>query len=212
MNNLAQEKVQFRFCPSLIAAIDIGSPMAGKLGWATLPNDQTGSGLDILIEIVADALRVGPVALGFEAPIWVPMRSDVMTLTKARIGEGTRSWSAGAGTGVLATGLAVIPYVLSRLRKAAPNATATLDFHNPPTEAGKLLLWEAFVSAKDKGDSHESDAMIAAQSFERACLSLPDFQKLTCEPCFNLLGAMLLRTGWSSDLNLLGADTLVVRI
>ena len=199
------------FRPSLIAAVDIGSPMRGRLGWAVLPKEQTGKDIQELVNLVAEALREGPVALGFEAPLWVPMRSDVMTLTKARCGEGSRSWSAGAGTGVLATGLAVIPYILSALRRATPTANVTFDFRHPPSGPGGLLLWEAFVSNDDKGDSDEDDALIAARMFERACADLPGSQKLTPEPCFNLLGAMLLRTGWSTDPALLEAEMLVAK-
>jgi hypothetical protein len=200
------------FHPFLIAAVDIGSPMAGKLGWATLPNGYSGADISELVSQVSGALLEGPVALGFEAPLWIPKRSEVMALTKARQGEGSRSWSAGAGTGVLATGLAVIPYILAAIREASPSTEVSLDFHNAPSEANHLLLWEAFVSAADKGKSHEDDAMIAAKSFQRACADLPAFQKLAPEPCLNLLGAMLLRTGWSTDLGLLEADTLVVRV
>ena len=201
-----------RFAPTLIAAVDIGSPMAGKLGWAVLPEQRTGSSIAKLVEIVVQALSEGPVSLGFETPLWVPMRTDPMTLTKARTGEGTRSWSAGAGAGVLATGLVVIPHILSAIRKAAPSAVATLDFRHPPTQPGTLFLWEAFVSAKDKGDTHEADALIAARAFQRACVKLSDYQKIVPEPCLNLLGAALLRTGWSSELALLSTETLVVRL
>ncbi len=201
-----------QFDCSLIAAVDIGSPMAGRLGWAVLPEHNSGQNIAELVALISDALLLGPVALGFEAPLWVPKRSDVMKVTKARQGEGTRSWSAGAGAGVLATGLAVIPYILSSIRAASPTAVASLDYYNPPTSPGCLLLWEAFVSANEKGDSHQDDALIAAKAFQRACIDLPAFQKLQPESCFNLLGAMLLRTGWSTDLSLLEAETLVVRV
>lgn len=167
------------FEPFLIAAVDIGSPMAGKLGWAVLPEHRTESDISELVEIVVQALTRGPVSLGFETPLWVPMRADPMTLTKARGGEGTRSWSAGAGAGVLATGLVVVPHILSLIRRAAPSAVATLNFRRPPALPGTLFLWKAFVSARDKGDSHEADALIAARAFQRACVKLSDYQRIT---------------------------------
>ena len=74
------------FNPSLIAAVDIGSPMTGKLGWAVLPDEKIGKDVQTLVALVAKALLGGPVALGFEAPLWVPMRMDEMLLTKARRG------------------------------------------------------------------------------------------------------------------------------
>ena len=196
---------------SLIAAVDIGSPMAGKLGWATLPEGKLGKDMDELAYEISSALLKGSVALGFETPLWVPKRQDPMKLTKARSGEGSRSWSAGAGAGVLATGLVTIPYILSRIKELSPNAVASLDFNNPPTQPGDLFLWEAFVSGQAKGVSHEDDALIAARAFQKAQHNLPSQQMITPESSFNLLGAMLLRTGWSTDLNLLKQEMLVIK-
>ena len=70
---------------------------------------ETGRLIDPLIVKIASALDRGPVALGFEAPLWVPARVDELLVTGARLGEGSRAWSAGAGSGALATALAVIP-------------------------------------------------------------------------------------------------------
>jgi hypothetical protein len=198
------------FQPSLIAAVDIGSPMSGRLGWAVLESGETGKDISRLISVLVEGLARGPVALGFEAPLWVPIRTDPMALTKARGGEGARSWSAGAGTGALATGLVVTTHILQALRDAAPDATASLDFRNPPAHPGGLLLWEAFVSAAAKGSSHQDDALIAAKAFRASCDDLSKCQKLVTEPNLNLLGAMLLRAGWSTELRLLEAEMLVV--
>lgn len=203
------------FKPTLIAAIDIGSPKKENLGWAALPSQKTGKDIEELIELVTSHLPEGPVALGFEAPVWVPMRDDVTKLTNARKGEGQRAWSAAAGTTVLTTGLAVISYVMKRIRRDAPNALASLDYVSPPTEPNALFLWEAFVSAGNKGGSHEDDAMIAAKAFEKTaqCASsdLTRHQKICPENCLNLLGAILLRTGWTHDQSVLEADTLVIK-
>ena len=65
------------------AVIDIGAP--GKtLGWAA--TDVTGkmvdeTDIDDCITTVAEALRKGPVALGFEAPTWIPTRMEPARLT-----------------------------------------------------------------------------------------------------------------------------------
>lgn len=200
------------FEPALIAAVDIGSPRAGRLGWAILPSGMTGKAVGELVDALSEGLERGPVALGFEAPLWVPARSDELTVTGARVGEKSRAWSAGAGSGALATGLAVIPHILARLRKAAPRAVATMDWKAPPTRPHELLLWEAFVSSSDKGDGHEEDAIIAARGFARACGDLQSYQKLDPEPCLNLLGACLLRTGWTNDIAVLSSDILVLKL
>jgi hypothetical protein len=62
-----------------VAVIDIGKPGA-NFGWAIV-GDATAEGADIdrCVETLAAALRIGPLALGFEAPMFVPIR-------KTRIG------------------------------------------------------------------------------------------------------------------------------
>ena len=148
--------------------------------------------------------------MGFEAPMHVPYRDLTPELTKARHGEGNRAWSAGAGAGVLATRLAVVPFILRKLRALAPKATATLDWHVPPGRPDQLFLFEAFVSGAAKGADHNDDARIAADAFLMACSDLPGANLIGAEDCFSLLGAALLRTGWSTDLRLLSAPALVI--
>ena len=70
-----------------IAVVDIGKPGA-NFGWAMV-GDTTAEGndIDVCILSLAAALRNGPLALGFEAPMFVPIRTDPNRLTAARIGE-----------------------------------------------------------------------------------------------------------------------------
>ncbi|MFO1033968.1 MAG: hypothetical protein U1E15_07840 [Hyphomicrobiales bacterium] len=195
----------------LIAVVDVGSPEKGRLGWAILPVGITGGSIGELVHHVAAALLHGPVSLGFEAPLWVPLRLDPMKLTRKREGEGSRPWSANAGAAVLATGLAVVPHILQEIRKAAPRAIASMNYRNPPNVPGSLFVWEAFVSREDKGEGHEEDALLAARSFEFACTDLAAHQRIPPEQSLNLLGAALLRTGWTSDVSVLGEEVLVLK-
>jgi hypothetical protein len=106
------------------AVVDIGKP--GKnLGFALAgPSPCDGTDLDAGIVAVVTALRNGLVALGFEAPMFGPIRDDPMALTKARRGEAfqgiSRPFSARAGATVLVTALVVVTYVMCRLRARAP--------------------------------------------------------------------------------------------
>src|SRR5437016_3157522 len=84
-------------------------------------------------------LHRGPLALGFEAPMFVPLHLNSNNLTRARQGEGNRPFTAGAGSSALVAGLVVVPYVLSQLRALAPLATATLDWRLPPIDPNRLL-------------------------------------------------------------------------
>jgi hypothetical protein len=84
-----------------VAVIDVGSP--GKnLGWSLAGlHACDGTDIDTCIEALAAALREGPLALGFEAPLFVPQRNSPSELLKARRGECedgvNRTFSAGAG-------------------------------------------------------------------------------------------------------------------
>jgi hypothetical protein len=193
-----------------VAVIDIGKPE--NIGWAIDDPAQDGNDLDRCIDIVADALRSGPVTLGFEAPMFVPYRTEWRKLTKARTGECgdgiNRAFSASAGATATVTALVVVPYVLRQLRQLVPDATATLDWHSPPTEPQRLLLFEAFVTNQRKTSDvrHVEDARLAIAAFRsgpRNAVEEPE--------CLNLLGAMMLRTGWGMDPAILTRPCLVVR-
>ena len=103
-----------------VAVIDVGSPNR-NLGWAVVgPDPGVGERLKECIEAVVNRLERGAVALGFEAPMFVPKRDSQDALLRARCGEcsgdGNRPFSAAAGTTVLVAGLAVVPFVLQEIK------------------------------------------------------------------------------------------------
>jgi hypothetical protein len=119
-----------------IAVVDIGKPSA-NFAWAMV-GDTTAEGndIDVCVERFAAALRIGPLALGFEAPMFIPIRTDPKRLTAARSGEfgkglPSRLFSASAGATVVVTGLVVVSYVLETLRPLVPEASVTLDWRSP---------------------------------------------------------------------------------
>jgi hypothetical protein len=123
-------------------------------------------------ELAVDLVGGDAVALGFEAPLWIPYAHEAARLGKARPDEHP-SWSAGAGATVLASGLRQMMYVLHRLvaeTNEHPPA-ATLDPDELRSGDAQLLIWEAFVSgrAKDRGAAqpHISDARAAGREFAR---------------------------------------------
>lgn len=199
-----------------VAVIDIGRP--GKnLGWAIRGpsiSDQ-GSDLDACIVALCAALSQTPLALGFEAPLFIPMGQAPQELTKARQGECengiNRPFSAGAGASVLVTGLTVIPYVLAKIRSAGRGIQATLNWKSPMAP-GQMLLFEAFVSNQksNSADRHINDCLLAISAFE-ACLAANKESSVRVSTSFNLLGAMLLRTGWTDDIGILAQSCLVVK-
>jgi len=87
-----------------IASCDIGS--LANLGWAIEGPSSKDSGTDIdsCIEALALAIKNGPMALGFEAPMFVPYGRKRCDSDKCRNGEGNRAFGASAGASVLAKG------------------------------------------------------------------------------------------------------------
>lgn len=201
-----------------VAVIDIGKP-GRNLGWAIDDPKRNGTDLDGCIEELVAALDEDALALGFEAPQFVPVRHDQNRLLEARQGEtgsrlAPRPFSAAPGATVLVSSLVIVPYVLQRLRERVPRATATLDWRRPMTEPRQLLLWEAFVTdqRRDTETRHVEDACLAIADFRRGIADPNSFQSsVTASECLSLLGAALLRTGWSTDVALLSMPCLVVR-
>jgi len=203
-------------CPFWIFCADIGSVKAGRFGWfGAGPNggSVSGSSIEELANTVAKTVTSGAkIALGFECPLYVPLRDDPMLLTKARAGEGNRSWSAGAGCGALATGLVEVTWLLERIRTNTPkSSTAFLDWKAFELSDGGIFLWEAFVSGKAKGIGHAHDAEIAVRHFQ-AALPNPELVNAIAEQkVLSLIGASMVRSGWSSNIQLLSAPCLVIK-
>lgn len=203
------------------AVIDIGTP--GKtLGWAATDaagEMADGTDIDVCIAAAADALQKGPVALGFEAPMWIPTRLEPARLTSARKGEAgpglaSRPFSASAGATALVTGMVVVNYVVRKLFERVPGGKVYFDWRIAPKYAGELLLWEAFVTKQKKSHDarHVEDAKLAVAAFLAGMRHPHTFQSSVIEPdCLSLLGAALLKAGWTADLSVLSTPCLVVR-
>ena len=202
-----------------VAVIDIGSPRKNNIGWAIVgPQASAGTDLDAGVAALAEAVHAGPLALGFEAPMFVPMRERPETLANARDGERDRAFSASAGASVLVTATVVVPYVLGELRRAVPDAVATLNWRGWPyggASKREILLFEAFVSHKSSRGSgkrrHVDDAGAAADALHAKLAHGESVESaVTVKRSFSLLGAMMVRTGWTNDVSVLAQPCLVI--
>lgn len=197
----------------LTACADIGSVTAGNFGWWS-SDGNFGREPSTLALAVATALNdERPVALGFECPLFVPLTEDESHLTRARPGEGSRPWSAGAGCGVLATGLVQVAWVLRAIRTSLNTpCTAHLDWKDFARTMSGLFVWEAFVSGKSKLSTHIADAQAAGEAF-RNSLPRPDLANaVTCStPVYSLIGAAMLRTGWTQTPSVLEQACIVIK-
>ena len=141
-----------------VVVIDVGSPGKNLGWWMAGPYRSEGNNdIDCCVDAMANVLREGPLALGFEAPLFVPRRDKPSDLLKARRGECeggvNRPFSAGAGAAVLVAALAVVPYVLSKLKTAVLHATPLLDWRSKLSEPGQTLLLRTKEAA---GRTHET--------------------------------------------------------
>ena len=204
-----------------IYCADIGSISKGRFGWAftshpSAPVHEEYGGREIieLADRVATDLTNGMhVSLGFECPEWIPISDDPLGLTSQRDGERGRPWSAGAGSGALATGLSETVWILRRVRSLVdPSIAAFLNWPAFVAASSGLYLWEAFVTGSAKGDSHHGDAAIAVATFSES-LPAPETSNAVIShgDVQSLIGAAMIRTGWSSDIGLLSTPCLVLR-
>lgn len=206
----------------MVFCADVGSVKAGNFGWA---RGHPGEGsflraesMEDLVGAVAEDLRAGQfVALGFECPLFVPLRDRPEELTSGRRGEGNRPWSAGAGSASLAVGLPQVLWVLREVRARVSGAPpAWVRWPERTQRAPGLFLWEAFVSrsAKAQGEGpglHALDAQVAVEAFIEA---LPDPRRANAiheAEVHSLVGAALLRTEWTTNIGVLSEPCLVIR-
>lgn len=149
--------------------------------------------------------------LGFEAPMYVPAKRDLMKSLQQRPGEGNRPWSGSAGATVAAISMAIVPALLDFLRAEVPKASAWQDWKRLPTEPGQMLVFEAFVSG-GRSSGHDVDARQAALEAFRILTGTEEvLSYLGSEECFSLLGAALIHAELSGDVSELRRPCLVVR-
>jgi hypothetical protein len=194
-----------------VAVVDIGN--LKNLGWVVEGPAISNSGTDInqCIEALGSAMKTGPLALGFEAPMFVPYGKEATNLDDARDGDGDRAFSASAGACVLTKALVIVPYILERLRCRAKAARPTFKWRGQLSDRD-LLLFEAFVTHMGRSVGHVECARLAVKQFLKESGKGDSFESAVKESCtMNLLGAILLRMRWTDDLTMLSEPCLVVR-
>lgn len=198
-----------------ICVIDIGSPNKGNLGWCFIDvqNDQeyACSNLDDMFPYIINSTKHKGLILGFEAPLFIPVRQDLKLATKARKGEGGKPWSAGAGAQVLTINLPIMIYIFKRMNSFLPNISYYLNGSGFTAKPMEIMLFEAFVSGVDKGSSHINDAQLMARSCvhysKRHMLPPSESQHEEHTEFFNLAAAALLRCGLNTSTSDLNLDT-----
>ncbi len=198
-----------------IFCADVGSIKQEKFGWAAiLPDGREMYGANIeqfAWDIAEQINNKTKVAIGFECPLFVPVRNDPVQVNSARKNEGNRSWSAGAGTSALATGLVEVLWVMNAISGILGKKPKAVFEWSIFLDTESVYLWEAFVTSSSKGVGHTHDARIAVTHFKD---SLPDpttANAIKEADVFSLIGALALRAGWANDIAVLSEQCLVIK-
>lgn len=198
-----------------VIAVDVGSLL--NIGWwrdSPSQDPTSGRDLDSLVDAVTSDLLAGAaVALGFEAPLFVPVPSTQAELNRQRVGEKGRPWCAGAGTGALALGIQQSTYVFSALAQRL-RPRVTFDPAALLNGEADLLVWEAFVSGKAKNRAalhpHIDDARLAVREFRSRLSTGTVASDINESTVLNLVAAGLIASGLASDWQLLRTACVVV--
>ena len=199
----------------LVVGVDVGSVRrSGGFSWAAL-DEEPSHGQDdptVLAQLVVDHMRSGGrVALAFECPLTVPVPDGRhwLDLGRARTGEGNRPWSAGAGTGALATGLVQVAWTCKYIVDRVPNlGRVTTQLEQFADGSAQLLLTEAMVTDEGKpepvdGLQDQADATAAAHRLEEivATWRSTSVSDVRCQPhaAFNLAAAAALHAEMRID-------------
>jgi hypothetical protein len=172
--------------------------------------------------LVPGVLAGAQAALLLEAPMSVPVPGGQLDawrgLGKARRGERNRPWSAGAGAGALATGLAQGAWMLRQPAVTVPELAVMTQAETWRRGDAQLLLAEAFITASGKPEplpagQHAADPVAAGLALvEILDSSAPLVSGVCCwrRDSFSVLAAMALWAGRRIDPGELRAEVLVV--
>lgn len=202
-----------------VFCVDIGSIARDSFAWARrIPGSDDEElhrpeSIESLAVSVVQILRDGePVALGFEAPLFIPVPEKPDRLGKARPCDApSPSWSSSVGASVLATAMVQIPWTLRFIHQQVPHLQVHVQWPPFAQRQDGLLLWEAFVSGAAKGQTHEEDARSGVQAF---CEQLPnpgDPIATETERPFSVLAAAALWAGFDLPIEDLRGGCLLVR-
>ena len=191
----------------IVYACDIGSVKTGKFAWvradldadfAPVGSNDMGGLLDCL---KSDLRGKSSIALGFEAPLFMPVPNEIGNLGSGRIGEGSRSMFAQSGACAMALGCKQIAFILRHMVSYKQTYELTFDATSWMACAQpRILIWEAFVSGKTHAPVGEDirDAATAACYFHQhqACLENASKFIPSHYDCFSLIGSVALWSGW----------------
>jgi hypothetical protein len=193
---------------------DIGSIPNNNFGWASSIDGEweTGTDIGVFASNIADAVRrEDKVSIGFECPLFVPVRDEPHRVASARRGDGQRSWSAGAGTGALTTGMVQSLWVMRRVKDILGYAPKPTFDWEEFKKTNSVFLWEAFVTSGAGRVTHIQAASVALGRFLAVAGKLGNVSDIDESSVMSVIGACAIRAGWSKDIEILWKPCLVVK-
>lgn len=181
--------------------MDAGSIPNGSFSWvgSTTP-EKDSNDLAALACRITDDLRLGRnVTLGLECPLYWPCPSEVARLGTCRPGEGSRSWSAGAGATITPTGCQSLAWLLRRVACEMPKTRGTTCWEEFASGNACIYLWEAFASNKPQAVPHDIDARLVLLAFLQWREKPDAVEQITADEPINLAAALLLWSGLCED-------------
>lgn len=210
-----------------VYACDIGSTRGKEPSFAwvrldpTVTNNPITAYTDIekLIErIRQDADAEHDIALGFEAPLFIPIPHQAANLSKGRLGEGKYPFSSHIGLAVTTLAIHQSAWILMKLRAFVSSRykfTTDIDAWVSNNSSPILFCWEAFVSgtahSKSRSNPHGKDAANAAVYFCQKENNLLSVDLVSAENPFSLIGAAAIWSGWTNDIAWLHKQVLVIK-
>lgn len=208
-----------------IYAVDVGSTRAGSFAWAARATEGgqaevvvVSTNISLLAEWISRDLRQGVhVALGFEAPLSLPVPMSADDLFLARTNE-RLAWSGQVGALITAQAVHLAAWILREIhQRGAGGAILTTNPADwPPAFSTQpvLLCWEAFVSgsahARRGDDAHARDAATAVWTFIGHEANLRNAQRITSQHPLSLVAAAAMWAGWVDDAALLRIAPVVI--
>lgn len=203
---------------TVVYCCDVGSVANDNFAWVRILPGQNPQGsrcIEQLRRLIGEDLAKGKsVALGVEAPLFVPVPDDHLSLGKAREGEGRYSFSTSIGAAAMTTGIVQIAWILQGLFKSKPDSC---QFTTDWTEWKKqgtgqqLFCWEAFVSGDAHSNEHVRDAATAAMYFMDHQNELGKVNAIKGNSTLSLVHAAALWSGWSKNIAGLHNSALVIK-
>lgn len=206
--------------PRRVYAVDVGSTLQKRFAWVRVdperPKELVGSrDIERLVgQLIADLRAKRSVALGFEAPLFIPVPTAATRLSKGRDKEGSRSWAAPPGLAVTSLGLHQAAWILRQVYEQCSNSVSfrvAPDAWPPGPEAAMVFCWEAFVSGPAHSETHIGDAATAAMAFLEHERRLVEATRVKAEHPLSLIGAAALWSGLAVGVDVLRTATVVLR-